>query len=218
MRKIEIRREGSFITVIIKKEEKEPVSFFAKEIRGSLVWPTISALGYVCVLVQKTGIDIHGKCPLFFIEEAVEESSKALFDKLVDYRKRFSCGIFFNDLKKENDDLKRLFYDHCRYQKVPNIQLTRAPLIENINLRMDLVRDWAKSLEVPKGTVLCDQLERMSPGDLPERPEERFNAVNALSFALASLEKDGSWNSDDLIDIDAVKRRHKEKANPRGWT
>jgi len=81
-----------------------------------------------------------------------------------------------NHFKLENDGIKRLFYDHCHYERSSGIELIRSPLVENFNLRMDLVREWVKSegLEVPEGTILCDQLEHMSPDDLQEKPEERF--------------------------------------------
>lgn len=215
MREIEVRREGSFITVIVKKSEKEKISFFVKEIRGSLLWPTVNTPGYLCVMGQKTGINVYGKCPLFLIEEAVEQLSKDLFEKLIEFRKRFSCRQFYNDFKPENQSIKRLFYHHCRYERVPSIELTRAPLVENFNLRMDLVREWVKNegLEVPEGTILCDQLERMSPGDLSEKPEERFFAVNTLSYILASLERDGSWRAPEF-----VERKRSARGDPGGWT
>ena len=98
MREIKVSREAGFISVIIKKSEKEKTSFFAKGVKGSLLWPTINAPGYLCVVAQRTGVNEHGKCPLFLIEEAIEQLSKDLFEKLVSCRKRLSCGIFFNDL------------------------------------------------------------------------------------------------------------------------
>jgi len=220
MREIKVVREGGFINVTIKKSEKKKISFFAKGVKGSLRWPTIHSPGYLCVVAQKVGINAYGKSPLFLLEEHTERLSKDLFKVLIDSRKRFSCVQFYNDFKPENEGLKRLFYDHCRYERASGIGLIRAPLVENFNLRMDLVREWVKSesLEVPDGTILCDQLEHMSPDDLSEKPEERFFAVDALSFILASLEKDGSWQPDEFIDVEGGRRREREKADSVGWT
>jgi len=220
MKEINVQREGSYINVTIKTD-KEKIGFFCKDIRGALVWPTVDSPGYYAIFCQKVDVNPQGKSPLLLLSEGQEELPKDLFQRLVKDAKRLACGQFYTDFKKEDEGVRTLFGEFCRYQRVFGIQLTRSPLLESPHLCILILKEWLrdKAIEIPKETTLHSQLGKISAEDLKELKGEFF-AVEALRLLVGSLEG-GLWQAnefDEFIDIDSARRRHRDRKDPRGWT
>ena len=192
--------------------------FFAGDIRGTLVWPTPESPGYYCILAQQTHINESGKLPIVLLTEYEALLPKQIFQQLQKDSRKYSCEKFYNDFKKENEDLRTLFYDFCRYQRVENIELLKAPLVGKLHIGVALIQEWVgdKAIKIPDST-LRKQLSNMEIEHLQEKPE-KFYAVNALQFLIASIEKE-PWQAPMSFSLDqGAYARHQEKADARGWT
>jgi len=213
MKNIFAQRQGSFITVTVKEEGKSDISFFCRDIRGALVWPTAHSPGYYCIFAQKDDTNPQGKSPLFLAAEAEAELPKDLFKKMVEDRKKLTCAHFYVDLKKENQDFMDLFGDYCRYNRFLGIEFTKAPIIGKFHIGTALIREWAKdgALEISEGSILRNQLKEIGRGDLELNPEEKYFAVHALTFIVASIEKD-PWQAPSVF-----QGQQSPRADPRGW-
>jgi len=213
-------RQGSYIKVTIKEAGKPDSMFFAKDIRGALVWPTAEAPGYYCILAQRTNLNEKGKLPLVFLTEFQSNLPKETFQQLKKDALKYACGQFYNDFKKENGDYRELFYDFCRYQRIANIELIKAPLSGKIHIGAALITQWIldKALEIKDSTTLLNQVKMMQVSDLQQKPEDKFFAVNALQMLIVSLEKE-PWTAPLSFGLDqGAYARSREKADPGGWT
>lgn len=209
MKEITATRQGSYIKVTIEEDKKADVCFFCKDIRGALVWATSHSPNYYCVFAQKDEVNPQGKSPLLLLSEGEAELPRDLFQKLVKDARRYACGQFYVGFDRKNWEFVNLFRDFCQYQRIPNIELTKAPLIENFNLGVALIKEWAKALEVPESSILRNQLKDMEMSDVDDKPEERFYAVNALRFIVASL----PWQAPGAFEV-----RRSPPADSGGWT
>ena len=93
------------------------------------------------------------------------------------------------------------------------IILQKHGAVKNFGFGLGLAREWAAddALEVPEGTTLRAQLSEISSENLDSGVEERFYAINALRYIIASVEK-SPWEPPVF-----TFRAH-EKRDPRGWT
>ncbi len=209
MREITATRQGTYIQATIKDDKKADVCFFCRDIRGALTWATSRSPNYYCIFAQKNEVNPQGKSPLLLLAEGEAGLPRDLFQRLAKDARRYACGQFYVDFDRKNQELVNLFYDYCQYQRIPNIELTKAPLIENFSLGVALIREWSNALEIPQGTILRNQLKDMEMSDVDDKPEERFYAVNALRFIVASL----PWQAPG-----AFQRQKSPRSDPGGWT
>ena len=220
MKDIFAHREGSYIKVVIKEDNKADVLFFAKDIRGALVWPTADSPAYYCILAQRDHLNARGKLPLVFLAEFQSNLPKEIFQRLKKDARKYACGQFYNDFRKENGDLRELFYEFCRYQRIENIELIKAPLSGKLHIGAALIKQWLidKALEIMGSTTLLSQLKMMQVTDLKQSPEAKFFAINALQMLIVSLEKE-PWVPPMSFGLDqGAYARSREKADPGGWT
>lgn len=212
-------RKANSIMVVLSVNGKQ-TTLFCHDIKGSLVWPTANSPAYYCIIGQRKEINRKGKLPLIFLGERQAELPKGIFKMLKKDSKRLACHEFYNDLLKENADLITLFYDFCRYQRIENISLVKAPLVGKFHIGARLINEWINddALQIPKGTILHNQLGKMQGSHLEEKPQEKFYAVNALQFIAASVESQ-PWRGvgAGVMDQQAYIRS-REKADPMGWT
>ena len=107
-------------------------------------------------------------------------------------------------------------------------QINNPPIViynprkKTVSVRYDfalgLIKEWARSLEIPEGSALREELARFSREDLAQgKPEERFPALNALRLLLSSLEK-SPWRSESFTQTSGSGRRSIDRKNPKGWT
>ena len=220
MKNIFAHREGNFIKVMMTEPNKGDVIFFAKDIRGALVWPTIESPGYYCIVAQRTQLNQRAKLPLVLLTEFEASLPKQLFHQLKKDAKKYACGQFYNQVKKENADLRELFYEFCRYQGIINIELLNPPLVGKLHIGAALIIEWItdKALDLTQASILLNQVRMMEVPDLQHKPEEAFFAINALQMLIVSLEKE-PWIAPPNFGMDqGAAARSREKADPGGWT
>lgn len=212
-----VNRNTMGISATVKKPDGKQITFFCRDIRGALVWPTINSPGYYCIFGQRDDVTPQGKLPLQFLGEASLELPKQIYQKVMQDAKRFVCYEFYNDYQDGNDELIRAFYEYCRYQRNANVKFTKAPFSKSFHIGILLIKEWIKknALNIPNDTILREQLKNIDTADLTEKPEEKFFAVNALRFIVATVEK-ADWHRSHIIMSNP--EREKEKSDPIGWT
>ena len=217
MEDISVRRTNFDMSVTLKKPDGKQTTFFCRDIRGALVWPTLNSPGYYCIFAQRNDSTPQGKLPLQLLGETVEELPKHIFQNLMKDAKRLGCYEFYNDYQDGNEELIRAFYEYSRYQRNANIKFTKAPFSKSFHIGILLIKEWVKNnaLNIPNNTILRDQLKNIDTADLTEKPEEKFFAVNALRFIVATVEK-ADWQRGYFVVPDP--QRAKEKADAKGWT
>jgi len=217
MEDISVRRTNFDMSVTVKKPDGKQTTFVCRDIRGALVWPTLNSPGYYCIFAQRNDPTPQGKLPLQLLGEASLELPKQIFQKLMQDAKRLGCYEFYNDYQDGNEELIRAFYEYSRYQQNSNIKFTKAPFSKSFHIGILLIKEWAKNntLNIPNNTILRDQLKNIDTADLSDKPEEKFFAVNALRFIVATVEK-ADWHRGHVVISDP--QREKERGDPGGWT
>jgi hypothetical protein len=209
---ITVKREGTFCSYI-KDEGDVKTVYPCRDIRGAMVWPTLTSPAYFCIFAQQNDLNLHGKLPLVLLSEGEDILPHKFFRDMIAKAKQYWCRHFYVDLQKENREPMTVFNNICRYGRVTYVELKRAPLVKNFGFGLGLAREWAAddALEVPEGTTLRAQLSEISSENLDSGVEERFYAINALRYIIASVEK-SPWEPPVF-----TFRAH-EKRDPRGWT
>jgi hypothetical protein len=209
---IEVKREGTFCSYV-KEENGVKTVYHCRDIRGGMVWPTLNAPAYFCIFAQQTELNVKGRLPLVLLAEGENTLPHTFFRDLIAKGKEYCCRHFYVDFTKENRELTVLFNDICRYNRVKYIELIRAPYTKNFSFGLGLAQEWAAdgALEVPDGTILRGQMSEISAEHLDASVEERFYAINALRYIIASVER-SPWEPPVF-----TVRAH-QKRDPRGWT
>jgi hypothetical protein len=162
-------------------------------LRAGLVWPNKSAPAYFCILGQLDQENASKRNPVIFLCENQTKELPLLFDKITDQAKILMCEEVYVDLTEDRRCFYDSFTDYCEETGARGLYLQQAPWPENFAYGLSLIRDWiAKhSLEIERGTVLADQLGKISEDLLEDtaKAEVDFFAVNALRYALGAFQK-----------------------------
>ena len=188
---ITVRREGTFCSYT-KEEDGARHVFHCRDIRGAMVWPTLSSPAYFCIFAQQNDLNVQGKLPLVLLSEGEDTLPHKFFSELIKQAKQFWCRQFYVDFQKENREVINLFNDMCRYSRVSSIELKRAVFGSNFTLGLGLARQWAAdgALEIADRSIMRGQLSAISAEDLTQQGiEERFYALPALFYIVGSVEK-----------------------------
>jgi hypothetical protein len=197
---ITVKREGTFCSYT-KEEDGARQVFHCRDIRGSMVWPTLTSPAYFCIFAQQNDLNVHGKLPLVLLSEGQDTLPHKFFQEMIAKAKQYRCRQFYVDFQKENREVINLFNDICRYSRVTFIALKRAPFGSNFSLGLGLTRQWAAdgALEIPDGSIMRSQLSAISAEDLTQQGiEERFYALRTLFYIIGSVEK-SPWQLEEFV-------------------
>jgi len=213
--------QGKHLSVVKPDPESESGQKIipCHDIRGALVWPTEKKPAYYCLFGQRTDINNYGKLPLLFVIERTAEWPRELFMRMLMDSRVYQCRLWYNDMKPENMDLMSLFYDFCRYQKANDIEIDKAPIVGKFHIGIRFIKEWMKTKSIEglePGTILYRHLYNLARMDLGENPEEKYYALVAMQYIVASIEKT-PWNRLSAVTSGSYQRS-RERAHPDGWT
>jgi hypothetical protein len=168
---------------------EENVSFF--DVRGGLVWPTISSPGYYCIIGQEEIKRSTGKRPVVFFREGEDDLLEGLFRKLTDDAKKCFVSAFYCDRAEEHLSFIEDFEDFLKRNFVGDLMLIQAPDVQNFQYGVNLIRQYRKEqlLEIPEQSTLYGQLRALNPDDVKHSREDKLYAVNGLRYAIVGFEK-----------------------------
>jgi len=191
------------VSMIIPDPENKgkELSIPLRDVRGSVSWPTPHASMYFAIFAQKQEFGYTPKPPVVLVTEYMNQAPMECFRQMVELGRQYACHQFYADLRPRNEEIVDLFDEYSRYHQSRSIILEFADLAGDFQFGLGIVKDWAKSLEIPKGTILRNELSSVTPQNMEaSRPEESYPAINALRLLLASLEKN-PWTAPRYVPI-----------------
>lgn len=209
-----VMRNDQSVDVTIKQHGKCDEMFYCRDIRGALVFPGIKSPGYAGAYALRDYMNEGGKFPLKLIHEVSDKNPGQLFKKLFSLSQKFSCRLFYVDMRRENLDLLSLFNDYARHHAGTNITLEPAPFIKKVDFGLSIVQEYISagdSIQVDEGTILYDQLSTLTEEDLGPEFEDNYCAVNALRYIVGSLEAE-PWRAQNFFP------KGRKATNSGGWT
>ncbi len=173
-----------------------------RAIKGGLSWPGSDSPGYYIILGEEdrpilAGRKERGKL-ILFTEKMLPSVFPDVFCKHVtDDCSTTYCQNIYTSLVTEEGKISEEveFYRDWKYRhEVSMGNLQEAPYSDNFALGISYIRQWIDDglLELPKDSLAWIQLINFSRKDLDTSDvEERFFAINALRFVIASFHKSG---------------------------
>ena len=174
-------------------------SYHYAAIRGGLSWGSGESPAFFMILgeefVDKTRFEgqvpPRGKLKVFTERQIPSPFLDKLFSALTDDCALFGCGYVYADLSDEHEESGKLFMEYVSEKKARYVSLEDAPFVNNFPLGVSLINRWLSEalLDLPKESLVRDQLKKLTKQDFGDSPEQRFFAVNALRFVLGSFYK-----------------------------
>lgn len=165
-------------------------------IRCGLSWPQNEVPAYYIILgMEMRGGDYvsYGASPLFLLceREVSDLSLETLFRQLGDDCTVTCCQDIYAQTGESFVEYADSFYEYERHKSV-YAGLCPAYFPDNFDLGVSLIRDHIdrRLLELPKESILVEQLGQIRREDLKDNPDKRFYAINALRYAVATFFRD----------------------------
>jgi len=197
---------------VIRKAIDQDQGKSAADIRAAIVAPdrTQSIPGYFLILGKLKEGNTDGDMPeLIFLTELEEASQEVLFEKLVKNEEKFRFNtIYIEPYKTELGCLPPDFIRslHIYVNKhTPWVRIASASFLyaDDIKQGVHLLDQWKGKNEIPKGTILQDQLVKIGPKNFED---PTFYAFTALRYLLAGFKLDKNSFIEEV-----KKRRPKAK-------
>jgi len=159
--------------------------------RCGVTWPGANNPGYFVIFGQQDAPSPTVYKQTDMLVEAEEENMERFFDKLTAGIKKLYCTWVLCDRNAKHDHTLYSLADYIRKRHI-KLQLLGVEDICGFEESRPIIDDMIKNdqLFIPTGTILRGQSGRLTPQDLHIRdrvgPEERFWAVNAMHYCVAS--------------------------------
>ena len=167
------------------------------DIRGAWAWPTDRSPFYWCLVAQEhTDTDSFDEMNTYFelVAEGIDYGLDldTRFGALTDVSALYLCN-FYADLSAVHEEEAAAYYDFQSKHSSKNGSLAPAPYADNFRLGVELTKSWVRErrLDIPKDTVVFDQLSRITNADLADRAlKESFFAIETLRHVISSYKRD----------------------------
>jgi hypothetical protein len=129
---------------------------------------------------------------LLLCERQVDDLSlETLFRQLGDDCTVTCCQDIYGQTEESFAEYTDAFYEYERAKSMYGT-LCPAHFPDNFDLGVSLIRDHSdkRLLELPKESILVEQLGQIRREDLKDNPDKRFYAINALRHAVAAFFRD----------------------------
>ena len=178
-------RVGAEVLIHFEGEEK-PMT--CQAVRGGITFPSADSPGYFMVAGQKPQMNDKRKKPVVIFKEFEAALPVALYEEIVRVSRDFLCWNYFSDFNLSSMELYESFSGYMRKRDLSKITLDPTVLTD-WNTSILLIQEWIgdKSLEIPFGGIVHDQLKRMTREDRKDSRKPMFHAVNALRSMLGSF-------------------------------
>ena len=199
-------KRGVSHVIVTPDGETKTQSYVA--IRAGLAWPVGSLPAHFCILAEEhiyldrnEQRDQRGRIHLLSEQEYQGMSIDAMFARLTDDCARLYCGCIYTDTVEEYQDYIEAYTQYIYDKKIKIGNLEQAPFANSFYTGTGLIYDWIKNgrLVLPEKSIAKEQLKRISKQELDDKPEEKFNAINALRHSVGAFHKfppvrhSGAW-------------------------
>lgn len=164
-------------------------------IRGGISWPVRALPAYLCILGWYSGTLAGGEKSIRLLYEYRFPSFTSLMVAAANLAKDLRFTEFYSDLMKPewgafHDSFQRLI-QHSR--EFGEVRLRHAPFADDFIYGTGILQNWlrARTLHMPASCIFRSQLLSVKEEDLKmEKPEHRFEAINAMRYLAMAFEKD----------------------------
>lgn len=199
-------KRGVSHVIVTSNGESKTVSYAA--IRAGLAWPVGSLPAYHCILGEEhiyidkdNQRDQRGRIHLLSEQEYQGMSIDAMFAMLTDDCACLYCGCIYTDTAAKYQGCMEAYTQYIYDKKIKIGKLEQAPFANSFNTGTGFIYDWIKNgrLVLPEKSIAKEQLKRISKQELDDKPEEKFNAINALRHSVGAFHKykpvrhSGAW-------------------------
>ena len=175
-------------------------------VRMGVAWPTEYSKAYLCVFGQLYNYrKVFGDTLIGPIRQIAEREVETLcltdvFNGIMDLCKTLWCEEVYADMAPANTGYVEGFRDYCNaldYAR-PWPAIQEAPFADNFQFGLGLASDWLKygRVKVDEDGILVKQLDSFNvptkenpTNDLENKPERRFNAINAYRYVLGAFQR-----------------------------
>jgi len=189
MKKIkQATREGSEILIHFESEDEKEKPMVCRSIRGGLTFPSAESPGYLMVVGQTPIMNIKRKKPIVIFHEFETELPTNLYDEVIKCARKYLCWDYFADFNINSRELYESFEEYMTKRDMNRMSL-EPPSLTDWNTSILLTQEWIgdKSLTIPFGGIVHDQLKRMTREDRKDSRKPLFHAANALRCVLGSF-------------------------------
>lgn len=201
-------KDGSIIHEMSRQYAPEVIRY--KDIRGGISWAITSSNGnsphYYCMLGQlwTEGGRFEGEKPqrgkviLLTEYRAASLLSRADFLRnLTDYSKGLYCDTYYTtDVDLTQGEINPDVAAFRQYVSENNIKnphpiLKQAPFPEKFRFGIEEISTWREQgkIDIPKDSIVYEQLTTIQESDLEKSPETKFYAINALRYVVCAFLK-----------------------------
>ena len=173
----------------IVHEGDQDDNFIVETVRGGILWPAVESPGYFCILGQRPTFNDFKKKPLVLLAEHSTDLPQKLIETITIETRRMMCRDIFCDFNEHTFQFQEDLYRHIKKFGIVGVNLNGPYLADWINGILS-AQQWMSedALELPRGTVLRDQLSGMKFEDRDPTRRGPFYAVDALRCVLGSFE------------------------------
>lgn len=187
-----IFEESGKIVFQYEKEEGKPLrmdEYFI--IRGGIEWIGVNNPGYCCWLGLQNTPTITDKYPLILVAETLNPTQRRdkFFESMTFTAQKTHTEFLCGDLKGDNEHWSDRLSAFVRERNLERILLRDSSQFGSLEDGIPLINQWRNdnALDIKEGTILYDQLQKMTSTDLKEW-SERFFAIAAFVRVLSSFE------------------------------
>jgi len=165
---------------------------YYEDIRIGLSWPVKNIPGYYCIFGQVNYANEFGKKPVRYFTEKDSKDIISLFNHMSDYASLLKAKRIYTDLGGEFEEYREIISEYCSENDLHGLHLKQAPWANNFHYSVRaLIQEYrdTKAMEYPENTTLGEQVNSITEDDHDPERFDKFYAVKALKYVLASFRR-----------------------------
>ncbi len=187
-----------------------PITFVA--VCGGLAWPIGAKEMHAVIIGEEydhrdfADDSRRGKMHILADLDLKGAGLETAFQKITDAVALTACDFVYADASDEFLDFVRAYEGFCRKKNFALGRLEEAPFCHAFGVGTRMIQDLLTTgrLEIPKDSLVHQELSNISLAEMEGTPEKQFPAINALRFAVGALKK-----------FKPVKRWRRKYVSPR---
>lgn len=180
------------VTIDFKDSEGKEFNKTFTHIKAGICWPLRDKPGYVCIVGLLSGAQIGQKDSMMLIYEREYKTNTDMMLDISNLARDLRISELLTDRKHHEFQAYNSDFDKYIKAGLPDLRLTNDRFASDFQYGLNVIRRWAKDMviKLPVQSKLAVQLHNISLKDLEsERPDLKFNAVNAFRYLVCSYER-----------------------------
>jgi hypothetical protein len=178
--------------------------------RAAVIWPNAAVPGYFLIMACSPAKEFKDGVPrLRFIYELQDGSLQSMFRSILQCADKYCVrGVLAHlDSGDESWQIRSLFGQIKRFtHKNSKVDLVPASFTGTLTgIPLALIGQWRPGLQIDDESILRRQLGSIKRDSLNEgRIDDKFNAIKALAFIIADIERNPVQDRTPFVNAQAV--------------